>query len=293
MLYKPFLFHIHQVVIYMDKTNENRKKETEENKKDYYVPVMLWQIILCVCAVLLLFFITNGKTELKNEIFDIMQSEIDYGEVSAAVQTAIDSLGEADSWAVFGDRVLYKTETDAEKKGEVTQQEITTEQVTALSENISDSVGGVDLKTYEAKQNTSFAPYKVTAPILSPIENGRYTSYFGYRINPITGEFSFHTGLDIAATKGTAIRAAWNGTVTKVGEDSQAGKYIFLEHDDGFVTFYCHCSEITAQKGAVIRQGETIAKVGSTGWSTGPHLHFEIRKNNIRMNPLWALENDC
>ena len=75
-----------------------------------------------------------------------------------------------------------------------------------------------------------------------------------------------------------------------MGEDSRAGKYIFLTHDDGYVTFYCHCSEILAEVGAVIRQGETIALVGSTGWSTGPHLHFEVRKNNIRYNPLYILE---
>ena len=78
-----------------------------------------------------------------------------------------------------------------------------------------------------------------------------------------------------------------------MGEDSRAGKYIFLEHDDGVVTFYCHCSEITARMGDVIRGGEMIARIGSTGWSTGPHLHFEIRKDNIRLNPMWALENDC
>ena len=137
-----------------------------------------------------------------------------------------------------------------------------------------------------------FSPIRSTSPTVSPIENGRYTSYFGYRISPITGEFSFHTGLDIAAAEGTKIRAVLSGRVLRIGEDDRAGKYIFLEHDDGFVTFYCHCSEIMAQVGAVIRQGETIAKVGSTGWSTGPHLHFEVRKDNIRYNPLNILEYD-
>ena len=265
------------------KEKKNTKKE--EQKQDYYVPVMICQILLSVLLTVLLFLFVGSNDKLKNQVSDIMNSEVHYEDVSAAVSGYMEK---ADSWAVFGDSVSYGNDTTDEN---ITEAEPASKnQGTA---DASEAVGGVDLKTYEAKENTSFAPYLVTAKILNPIENGRYTSYFGYRINPITGDFSFHTGLDIAATSGNPIRAAWNGTVSKVGEDSQAGKYIFLEHDDGFVTFYCHCSEIVAEKGSVIRQGETIARVGSTGWSTGPHLHFEIRKDNIRLNPLWALENDC
>lgn len=152
--------------------------------------------------------------------------------------------------------------------------------------------GGEDMAIYKAEENTSFAPFVMTDKLLNPIENGRYTSYFGYRTNPITGEWSFHTGLDIAAAKGTPIRAAQSGRVTRIGEDSRAGKYVFLTHSDGFVTFYCHCSEILVEENMNINRGETIARVGSTGWSTGPHLHFEIRRDGIRLNPLWALEDD-
>lgn len=153
-------------------------------------------------------------------------------------------------------------------------------------------IGGEDMELYKAEENTSFAPFITTDKLMNPIENGRYTSYFGYRTNPITGKWSFHTGLDIAAEKGTPIRSALNGKVTRIGEDSRAGKYVFITHSDGFVTFYCHCSEITVEENMVINRGETIARVGSTGWSTGPHLHFEIRRDGIRLNPLWALEND-
>lgn len=152
--------------------------------------------------------------------------------------------------------------------------------------------GGEDIPIYKAAENTSFAPFVITDKLLCPIENGRYTSYFGYRIHPITGERSFHTGLDIAADKGTPIRAALKGKVTRIGEDSRAGKYVFITHSDGFVTFYCHCDEILVEENMNINRGETVAKVGSTGWSTGPHLHFEIRRDGIRLNPLWALEDD-
>ncbi len=158
--------------------------------------------------------------------------------------------------------------------------------------DLSQASGGEDIEIYEAAENASYAPISSTAKILMPVRNGRYTSFFGYRINPITGKLSFHTGVDIAAPEGTNISAAFSGVVKTVGEDERAGKYIIIEHDEGLVTFYCHCSEILVQECTVIRQGETVALVGSTGWSTGPHLHFEVRRNNIRYNPLWLLEND-
>lgn len=246
---------------------ENKKAKNQTVEKDYYVPVSICQIVLCVVLSVVLAIFVSASDDTKNSVRELLTSEMEYEEVSAAVSKYVDS---AESWAVFGDRVSYSEAQDETQ-----------------------AMGGVDFKTYEADKNTSFSPYTVTAEITEPVQNGRYTSLFGYRTNPITGEFTFHTGVDIAAPSGTPIRAAYNGTVSKVGEDSRAGKYIFLEHDDGFVTFYCHCSEITARMGDVIRGGEMIARIGSTGWSTGPHLHFEIRKDNIRLNPMWALENDC
>ena len=117
------------------------------------------------------------------------------------------------------------------------------------------------------------------------VRSGRVSSPFGRREDPFTGEASLHSGLDIAAAQGSPISAAFYGTVTKVGEDEIAGKYIRLTHADGLETFYCHCSEILAPMNAVIRQGETIALVGSTGMATGPHLHFEVRINGLKYDP--------
>ena len=91
---------------------------------------------------------------------------------------------------------------------------------------------------------------------------------------------------------GTKIHAAYHGQVRAVGEDSRAGKYIILRHDDALETFYCHCSRIDAAEGDMVDAGDVIARVGSTGWSTGPHVHFEVRKNGERLNPLQLLEDD-
>lgn len=263
--------------------NEQTKRsagENKEEKKDYYSAVIVSQIICAVLLTVLFTVFIKTSDSLKSEFMSYIGKEM--FDTSSAIASLKEYLSSDNSWAVFGSNVtnaVPEYETAVSSTDETTDANLT-------------GTGGEDLTIYEAAKNTSYAHIKTTVPAIKPVDGGRYTSYFGYRINPITGEFSFHTGLDIAAEEGTKIRAAYSGVVTRVGEDSRAGKYVFLTHDDGFVTFYCHCSEILVGEGAVIRQGETIAKVGTTGWSTGPHLHFEIRKDNIRYNPIFILEND-
>ncbi len=259
-------------------TMENRN-DMKKSKKDYYSAVIICQIVLCI---LLLLAISFFKTDaLKNSYKILMSKNITTKDFTSLVVSVKDYFTDKSSLV----SAFSKKQTE---EAEVTDgmTELTEETTEAFS-------GGEDITTAAVPSNCSICVLKLTAPIINPIENGRYTSLFGFRTNPITGEYGFHTGLDIAAKKGARIRAALGGKVTKTGEDSKAGKYIYLAHGDGLVTFYCHCSEIIAQTGAVIRQGETIALVGSTGWSTGPHLHFEVRKNNIRYNPLLILEDDC
>ena len=261
-----------------------KKTTTKEKKKDMYTAVLISQIIAVGILMLIFNFTVKGNDTAYSQLKEILSEEkITMGDIVGAVRQYLSA---DNSWAVFGDNVSYVYDESDEETAVQPTAESTQEETTLTGS------GGEDLELYEAADNTSFSPIKVTSPTVSPIENGRYTSYFGYRISPITGEFSFHTGLDIAAAEGTKIRAVLSGRVLRTGEDDRAGKFIFLQHDDGLVTFYCHCSEIMAETGAVIRQGETIARVGSTGWSTGPHLHFEVRKDNIRYNPLFISDYD-
>ncbi|GEM_PF-6941947 len=113
----------------------------------------------------------------------------------------------------------------------------------------------------------------------------RISSEFGYRIHPISGEYRQHTGIDIAADKGTPIFAARSGTVVFAGYSSGYGYLIKIDHGSGVQTMYAHCSELLAGTGDVVSQGSIIAKVGSTGNSTGNHLHFEIRVNGTPVDP--------
>ena len=133
-----------------------------------------------------------------------------------------------------------------------------------------------------------FAPITSTVAMVTPVQ-GRITSPFGYRIHPITKKYGFHNGVDLAAAEGTPIAAAFNGTVSEIGSNSVRGSYIVLSHGANTETYYLHCSEILAEEGAVIRAGEIIAKVGRTGWATGPHLHFSVAINGVYYNPVWLM----
>ena len=120
---------------------------------------------------------------------------------------------------------------------------------------------------------------------------GRITSPFGYRIHPISGTRKMHTGIDIGTSGATPpIVAANGGTVIYSGWKGGYGKAIMIDHGGGIVTLYAHCSSLHVSKGQAVSRGQTIANVGSTGNSTGPHLHFEVRLDGSYKNPLSYLQ---
>ena len=124
-----------------------------------------------------------------------------------------------------------------------------------------------------------------TGTFIWPLQ-GRITSPFGYRKSPIWGLGNFHTGLDIANSYGTPIRAADSGEVIYAGWWRGYGKMVIIDHGKGISTLYGHMSRIYAQKDQKIEKGQMVGLVGTTGWSTGPHLHFEVRKNGVPQNPI-------
>lgn len=118
---------------------------------------------------------------------------------------------------------------------------------------------------------------------------GEVVSKYGYRTHPITKKYTMHNGIDIAAKKGSDIYASFDGTVTSAGYSDSYGYYVIVSHSKNVETLYAHCSKLKAKKGDTVKKGDVIALVGSTGWSTGPHLHFEIRVGGYRIDPLWML----
>jgi len=114
---------------------------------------------------------------------------------------------------------------------------------------------------------------------------GRFTSGYGYRKDPFTGVRRFHNGIDIANVAGTPIKAAMEGRVSDVGYHSSYGNYVVISHDGGYQTMYAHLSAYKVAKGQRIAQGETIAQMGNTGYSTGTHLHFSVFRRNVPTDP--------
>ena len=118
------------------------------------------------------------------------------------------------------------------------------------------------------------------------------TSKYGMRVHPITGTYKLHTGMDVGAPTGSSFVAAANGIVTKATYNSAYGNMVIIDHGGGVQTLYAHGSEIITRVGEVISKGTEVLKVGSTGYSTGPHAHFEIRVNGQTVNPQEYLLTD-
>jgi murein DD-endopeptidase MepM/ murein hydrolase activator NlpD len=118
-----------------------------------------------------------------------------------------------------------------------------------------------------------------------PLRDFRITSTFGPRINPVTGNYSNHQGLDLAAPEGTPVYAAREGRVSAQGEDPIYGLYIIVTHNDNWVSLYGHLSRIETTLQQQVNSSTLIGRVGSTGQSTGPHLHFELRQNGVSQDP--------
>lgn len=167
-----------------------------------------------------------------------------------------------------------------------------TRQVLAIQSTVYSSKN-INLKTKSAsKTNLDTATQEATSKtsdfnsMCIPV-SGKVTSKFSYRIHPISGEYLFHSGIDIGADYGDDIKSALDGEVSETDTEGLTGygKYIVVSHSSGASTLYGHCSEIIAKVGDKVKKGEVIAKVGSTGVSTGPHLHFEVRVNGVKLDP--------
>ena len=267
--------------------DEQKRKAKPKNKTDYLVRLMLLQCLICGLIVSGAFIASkispSAFERIKADYYRMMQRDMSAGEF-------IDDVKNVASYFVSQSDVLRASSDEVEITEDYTVESFEvigdeTGETVAVGEIVADGSGGGDLQGKEAAQGTSFAPYQVSVKPVLPLENARITSRFGYRTNPVSGNYGFHTGLDLAADEGTPVSASFYGRVIETGNSDVWGKYVLMEHSESFATYYCHLSEIYVDEGAVIRQGETIGLVGSTGWSTGPHLHFEVRIDGVRVNP--------
>lgn len=175
-----------------------------------------------------------------------------------------------------------ETQTESEENTGDSLEEYDAEIDGELSGNIYD----VDSVTAVNADKTAWNVNSFLWPV-----SGVVSSHYGYRVHPISGEYSMHNGLDIAADKGSDILAAYDGTVTSEGYSNSYGYYVIISHNETIRTLYAHCSKLLVGEGDTVKKGDRIATVGSTGRSTGPHLHFEVRVGGYRIDPEWLLSD--
>lgn len=140
---------------------------------------------------------------------------------------------------------------------------------------------------YAVPTNVSYECPVLPFEYVSPV-SGIKSSGFGYRLHPIENKVKYHYGTDFAANTGTAVTAFADGVIVAAGDSDSYGKYMIIDHSDGYSTLYAHCSELCMGCGNVSK-GDVIARVGSTGAATGPHLHFELMCNDTYLNPEFYL----
>jgi len=133
-------------------------------------------------------------------------------------------------------------------------------------------------------ERVDYTMYDLPFETVMPAE-GRFSSAFGYRVHPVFGEWRFHFGIDIANASGTPIVAFADGVVTAAGTSTGYGNYVILKHEGEFYSLYAHCRTVNVKMGQTVALGQQIAQMGSTGISTGPHLHFELRYGNAFLDP--------
>ena len=255
------------------------KTERKQEKKELYpqpAPTsykgkknpeqLLWvQILLCAAMAAFLLFSKSTSAPYWPDLQGEYQSVLENG-ISFSSDT---------TFSHFADQTIAKLRR---KEQEILNQ---------LDGDMLTGRGGI-WKVSAAKKTppagASLESYTVQFPFQMPVE-GRLTSEYGFRDNPVNGEEDFHAGLDIAAEEGTAVLCVSDGQVMRTGYNAERGNYVIVRHAEGVQTLYQHMSCVFVRGGETVSISQRLGTVGSTGYSTGPHLHFELIVNGIRMDP--------
>lgn len=264
----------------------------DKKKKDYLSFTLICQFAICA----LLFGSLYGLKQINSGVYHSINNEF-FSKINE--NTLIDFSKE-----IISDNGKSKTEEsnpvntstadmmneEAESESENTSTVEATE-TKGLSAEIKGE-GGQDYSVDsidEIPANVSVNSYVLNQRMFLPVK-GETTSRFGVRNHPITNELKFHAGIDIAADSGTPIHSAFSGEVIVADYDKWNGYYLKIKHQGDIMTVYCHCQKLIVKKGDIVNAGDVIAYVGSSGSSTGPHLHFELRINNVSYDPETALK---
>jgi len=263
---------------------ENIKKPIKHKKNIKLLKKMIKQIVICLLIYSVTYVIINNNyvfsEDFTQKAREILSQDINFSQIYSGIINAFN-------------QNIETTEMPENPEQPVTEQSAE-EKVKEEIQNNNENIGGAEeLPTPEEppvlSQMEQDANYiKSTINFIKPV-NGTISSMFGLR-NPTTQSVpKNHTGTDIAAVNGTKIVSATDGTVIYTSSNGDYGKHIKIQIND-VIVLYAHCNKLYVKKGDVIKQGQEIAEVGSTGNTTGPHLHFEIRYQDRYVNPQLILE---
>ena len=249
-----------------------RRKYTNEypeakHKKTYLGSKILLQILIIFNITIIVYCIQNQNEIFKDEF--LSKINIQQLDIKAKVEDFYNSIVSTPN-----DATIFENNQSEE-----------TNTVIVENEEIQNSVGGIVVnEPIEDNANKSESEFiKEKFDLIKPI-SGTVTSSFGERESDNKKIAGFHTGTDIAAINGTDIVSAVDGEVILVSDQGDYGKHIKIQNSD-LITLYAHCSKILVSEGTEVKKGEKIAEVGSTGNSTGPHLHFEMIYQNKKIDP--------
>ena len=263
---------------------------------------MLMQLAICAVIYIIFYLIKNTNyifsDSVINKTKEFLSYDINFGNIQNQVSLFIENNKDKLSFLGINEENLQENEISNEINEE-SSNEITENQITntvggiggASSNEIVESQSKETEKKEEKKsQNEIDVEYiKENYSFKIPV-TGTVTSRYGQREETEVVSAN-HQGIDIGADEGTPIYAAMEGTVTLASEEGEYGKHIDITSGD-VLTRYAHCSKLLVKEGDKVKQGDKIAEVGSTGNSTGPHLHFEIRRDNRTINPEYILKFD-
>ena len=265
--------------------SEEKKSENKEKKDIKLLKKIVIQLIICTCIYLVIYTIQNNKyifsEDFINKVNEIISQDIDFAKLYEDTKNYIMSLfNKQESQEENQEQNTNTVEENQNNNGiggavEETKKPEETNQEMQENQNLSQEEQDI----INVKNTTSF---------IKPVE-GTISSIYGFRETATGSVPKNHTGTDIAGTTGTKIKSATNGQVVLVSEEGDYGKHLKIQIGEVSI-IYAHCNNIYVKEGDQITQGQEIAEVGSTGNSTGPHLHFEIRISERTVDPQKILE---
>lgn len=225
----------------------------------------------------------DKKSQIEKDKSDLESAKAELDEVTRQYQNQVDELKALEEEQ--STEIAKLTEEERVIQDEINKYE----EDNANLEQYFNNTTSASVTSYSDNSSSISSGTVSSSGFIKP-SGGSVTSVYGPRVHPVTGVNSIHTGVDFGASYGTAIVAAKAGVVTTATYHTAYGNMVIIDHGDGTSTLYAHASSFAISVGQTVSQGQTIAYVGSTGYSTGPHLHFEIRINGQHVNPLPYLQ---